>query len=158
MKKSNILFAPHGSICHRNPSAQNAQQQPRTHRMWMYSMPKSPGCRNRGPSLPCSQRREHGRYWISGLPGVPDCRRDSYRQGDVPKKYGTRAKFIGVSMDTDKLKLDNYTQANGVEWEQYSDFRGGRETQISKDCRIPGFLPCISSTRRAKGSLYHRTR
>ncbi len=59
----------------------------------------------------------------------PDCRRrDSYRQGDVPES-GARAKFIGVSMDTDKQKLDNYTQANGVEWEQYSEFKKWKEAR-----------------------------
>lgn len=45
----------------------------------------------------------------------PDCRREIPTVKEMFQKYGTRAKFIGVSMDTDKQKLDNYTQANGVE-------------------------------------------
>lgn len=53
----------------------------------------------------------------------PDCRREIPTVKEMYKKYGTCAKFIGVSMDTDKQKLDNYTQANGVEWEQYSEFK-----------------------------------
>ena len=72
----------------------------------------------------------------------PDCRREIPTVKEMFQKYGTRAKFIGVSMDTDKQKLDNYTQANGVEWEQYSEFKKWKETQISKDYKIP-WLPTM---------------
>lgn len=72
----------------------------------------------------------------------PDCRREIPTVKEMFQKYGTRAKFIGVSMDTDKQKLDNYTQANGVEWEQYSEFKKWKETQISKDYKI-SWLPTM---------------
>ena len=72
----------------------------------------------------------------------PDCRREIPTVKEMYKKYGTCAKFIGVSMDTDKQKLDNYTQANGVEWEQYSEFKKWKETQISKDYKI-SWLPTM---------------
>ena len=72
----------------------------------------------------------------------PDCRREIPTVKEMFLKYGTRAKFIGVSMDTDKQKLDNYTQANSVEWEQYSEFKKWKETQISKDYKI-SWLPTM---------------
>ena len=72
----------------------------------------------------------------------PDCRREIPTVKEMFQKYGTRAKFIGVSMDTDKQKLDNYTQANGVEWEQYSEFKKWKETQISKDYHI-SWIPTV---------------
>ena len=72
----------------------------------------------------------------------PDCRREIPTVKEMYKKYGTRAKFIGVSMDTDKAKLDNYTQANGVDWEQYSEFKKWKETQVSKDYNI-SWLPSM---------------
>lgn len=72
----------------------------------------------------------------------PDCRREIPTVKEMNQKYGTRAKFIGVSMDTDKTKLENYTQANGVDWEQYSEFKKWKETQISKDYNI-SWLPSM---------------
>ena len=72
----------------------------------------------------------------------PDCRREIPTVKEMYQKYGTRVKFIGISMDTDKQKLDNYTQANGVEWEQYSEFKKWKETQISKDYKI-SWLPTM---------------
>ena len=72
----------------------------------------------------------------------PDCRREIPTVKEMYKKYGTRAKFIGVSMDTDKQKLDTYTQTNGVDWEQYSEFKKWKETQISKAYQI-SWLPTM---------------
>ncbi len=72
----------------------------------------------------------------------PDCRREIPTVKKMNQKYGTRAKFIGVSMDTDKAKLDSYTEANGVDWEQYSEFKKWKDTQISKDYHI-SWLPTM---------------
>ncbi len=72
----------------------------------------------------------------------PDCRKEIPTVKEMFQKYGTRAKFVGVSMDTDKAKLDTYTQANGVDWEQYSEFKKWKETQISKDYKI-SWLPTM---------------
>ncbi len=72
----------------------------------------------------------------------PDCRREIPTVKAMYEKYGTRAKFIGVSMDTDKAKLDSYTQANGVGWEQYSEFKKWKDTQISKDYKV-SWLPTM---------------
>lgn len=72
----------------------------------------------------------------------PDCRREIPTVKSLYEKYGTRVKFIGVSMDTDKTKLDNYTQANQVGWEQYSEFKKWKDTQISKDYKI-SWLPSM---------------
>ena len=72
----------------------------------------------------------------------PDCRREIPTVKEMYQKYGTRAKFIGVSMDTDKTKLDCYTEANGVNWEQYSEWKKWKDTQISKDYHI-SWLPTM---------------
>ena len=85
----------------------------------------------------------------------PDCRREIPTVKSLYEKYGTRVKFIGVSMDTDKTKLDNYTQANGVNWEQYSEFKKWKDTQISKAYNI-SWLPSmylIDPT----GKVYYKT-
>lgn len=72
----------------------------------------------------------------------PDCRREIPTVKEMYRQYGTRAKFVGVSMDTDKAKLESYTQANGVDWEQYSEFKKWKDTRISKDYNI-GWLPSM---------------
>ncbi len=72
----------------------------------------------------------------------PDCRREIPTVKEMNSTYGTRVKFIGVSMDTDKEKLDNYCKTNGVNWEQYSEFKKWKETQISKDYKI-SWLPTM---------------
>ena len=72
----------------------------------------------------------------------PDCRREIPTVKEMYQKYGTRAKFIGVSMDTDKTRLDNYTKSNGVDWEQYSEFKKWKETKISKQYNI-SWLPTM---------------
>lgn len=72
----------------------------------------------------------------------PDCRREIPAVKAMYQKYGTQAKFIGISMDTDKSKLENYTVANDIAWEQYSEFKKWKETKISKDYNV-GWIPTM---------------
>ena len=66
----------------------------------------------------------------------PDCRREIPAVKEMYQKFGSRVKFIGVSMDTEKAKLDAYTQADDIAWEQYSEFKKWKDTEISKAYNI----------------------
>ena len=72
----------------------------------------------------------------------PDCRREIPTVKDLYTKYGKDVAFVGVSFDTQKANLDKYTRENGVEWEQYSELKKWKETQISKDYHIQ-WLPSM---------------
>ena len=72
----------------------------------------------------------------------PDCRREIPTVKELYAKYGKDVAFVGVSFDTQKANLDKYTQENGVEWEQYSELKKWKETQISKDYHIQ-WLPSM---------------
>lgn len=71
-----------------------------------------------------------------------DCRRELPTVKELYAQYGTKVKFIGVSFDTDKAKLDTFTQANDVTWTQYSEFKKWKETTISKQYNI-SWLPTM---------------
>lgn len=72
----------------------------------------------------------------------PDCRREIPTVKEMNQKYSGKVKFVGVSMDTEKEKLNNYCESNGIVWEQYSEFKKWKETQISKDYKI-SWLPTM---------------
>ena len=72
----------------------------------------------------------------------PDCRREIPTVKAMNQKYGTKAHFVGVSMDTDKQKLETFCQQNGIGWQQYSEYKKWKDTQISKDYNIT-WLPTM---------------
>ncbi len=72
----------------------------------------------------------------------PDCRREIPTVKSLYEKFGKEVNFVGVSFDTQKDKLDKYVDANGIGWEQYSEFKKWKETKISKDYNIQ-WLPTM---------------
>ncbi len=72
----------------------------------------------------------------------PDCRREIPAVKEMNRKYGDKVKFVGVSMDTEKEKLNSYCETNGIAWEQYSEFKKWKETEISKAYKI-SWLPTM---------------
>ena len=72
----------------------------------------------------------------------PDCRKEIPTVKSLYEKYGKEVKFIGVSFDTQKANLDKYVEANGIKWEQYSEFKKWKETNISKAYNIQ-WLPSM---------------
>lgn len=93
------------------------------------------------PSFPALQKGKWTvlDFWATWC---PDCRREIPTVKKMYQKYSTQVHFIGVSMDTDKTKLDSYTHENGIAWEQYSEYKKWKDTQISKDYKI-SWLPTM---------------
>ncbi len=61
----------------------------------------------------------------------PDCRREIPTLKDIYKKYKNQVKMIGVSFDTDKENLKDFTKKNEMKWTMYSEYKKWKETEIS---------------------------
>lgn len=78
-------------------------------------------------------------FWASWC---PDCRKDIPTVKKLYDKYMFKLNVVGVSFDTDKDKLKEFTQKNGMYWTMYSEYKKWKDTQISKDYHIQ-WLPTM---------------
>lgn len=61
----------------------------------------------------------------------PDCRKEIPTVKELYKKYNNKVKLIGVSFDTDKEKLKEFRESNGIKWTMFSEYKKWKETKIS---------------------------
>ena len=61
----------------------------------------------------------------------PDCRKEIPTLKEIYKKYKQKVKMIGVSFDTDKDKLKDFSVKNEMKWTMYSEFKKWKDTKIS---------------------------
>lgn len=67
----------------------------------------------------------------------PDCVAEMPKMAEAYKKYASdRVRFVGVSFDTDREKLENYLKDNGIEWLQVSDLKKKKESPVAEAFQI----------------------
>lgn len=66
----------------------------------------------------------------------PDCRKEIPTVKEIYQQYKNKVKLIGVSFDTDKAKLKEFREQNGIKWSMYCEGKKWKETNISKSYNI----------------------
>ena len=66
----------------------------------------------------------------------PDCRKEIPTVKDIYQHFKNKVKIIGVSFDTDKAKLKEFREQNGMKWSMYCEGKKWKETNISKAYNI----------------------
>ena len=72
----------------------------------------------------------------------PDCRADVPAMKELQAEYGSKARFVGISFDTDRDALVNYVKENEIPWIQLSDFVSKKESTVGEAFHVK-WIPSV---------------
>lgn len=72
----------------------------------------------------------------------PDCRADIPAMKQLQAEYGGKARFVGISFDTEREALESYVADNEISWLQLSDFAGKKESTVGEAFHVK-WIPSV---------------
>ena len=72
----------------------------------------------------------------------PDCRADIPAMKELYEKYGSKARFVGISFDTDREALVSFVAENEIPWVQLSDFVSKKESTVGEAFHVK-WIPSV---------------